>query len=87
VPSSPNYRRDYRQERLTESPKRKAERAARNRARRALEKKLGRPIRQGYETDHVVPLDKGGSSRVDNLRERPIRKNRSYRRNSQGGLA
>jgi len=56
--------RDYRAERLDESPERKAQRAARNRARRALKMKPG----DGKQADHKVPLSKGGSNDPRNLR-------------------
>lgn len=86
MPSGPNYIRDYVHERLTESPKRKRERALRNRARRALQARLGRPIKPGYDVDHIRPLDKGGSNLQNNLRERRASQNRAYPRNSRGGI-
>ena len=87
MPSSPNYVRDYQQERKTESEKRKRERAQRNAARRAFEKALGRSIPPGYDVDHVKPLDKGGPALAKgNLRLRKASANRSFARNSKGGV-
>lgn len=86
MPSSPNYVRDYVQERKTETDKRKDERSKRNAARRAFEQALGRPIPSGYDVDHIKPLDKGGSNAKSNLRIREASKNRSFPRNSKGGV-
>ena len=38
MPSSPNYKRDYKQEARTDSPLRKKKRAMRNKARRVAQK-------------------------------------------------
>lgn len=86
MPSSPNYERDYVQERQNETQKRKRERAQRNVARRAFEKALGHPIPSGYDVDHVKPLDKGGPNTISNLRLRTAHANRSYPRTSKGQM-
>lgn len=87
MPSSRNYVRNYTQERLTEKPKRKRERALRNKARRALERRLGRPIPGTKDVDHIKPLDKGGAPlQMSNLRETSRKANRSFPRNSKGGV-
>jgi hypothetical protein len=57
-------RRNYVLERRAESPARKSQRAARNRARRALGLGVGDP----RHADHKVPLSKGGSNSKRNLR-------------------
>jgi hypothetical protein len=44
--------RDFQHEAAIETPKRKAERAARNRARRMMEKKLGAAALAGKQVDH-----------------------------------
>jgi len=46
-------------------------------AKRVLEKKLGRPLKKGYDADHIRPVSKGGSNRPSNLRELPFSVNRS----------
>ena len=46
-------------------------------AKRVLEKKLGRPLRKGYDADHIKPVSKGGTNRPSNLRELPFSVNRS----------
>lgn len=86
MPSSPDYVRNYKQEREAETPKRKEERAKRNAARRAFEQAIGHDIPPGYDVDHIKPLDKGGSNSKDNLRIRKASANRSFPRNSRGGV-
>jgi 5-methylcytosine-specific restriction endonuclease McrA len=84
--SSPNYVRNYQQEYKTETKKRRHERALRNRARRALVKRFGKTALRGKDVDHRIPLDKGGSNALSNLRPLAPRNNRSFRRNSKGGM-
>lgn len=84
--SGPNYVRDYEQERKTETAKRKDERAKRNAARRAFETAIGHDIPPGYDVDHIKPLDKGGTNAKGNLRLRTASANRSFPRNSRGGV-
>lgn len=85
MPSSPNYKRDYVQERKSESPGRKQDRAARNRARRIVEKDSG-PLPRGVDVDHKRPLSKGGSNSRSNLRPQKASTNRSYSRTNSGGI-
>ena len=85
MPSSPNYVRDYTQERKTESPKRKQDRAARNRARLIVEKASG-PLPGGVDVDHKRPLSKGGSNLRSNLRPQKASANRSFARTSSGRM-
>ena len=62
-----NGKRDYKkEERLYEQkhPKRNADRAARNRARRAAGLKVGDP----RQADHIKPLTEGGSYSKSNIR-------------------
>jgi len=56
--------RNYRKERLNESPKRKEDRKARGRARTAKNLKDGDP----REVDHKRPLSEGGSNERKNLK-------------------
>lgn len=67
----------------------KKERAARERARYAMDKtgvdknKNGKADkREGKDIDHIVPLSKGGTNTKKNLRVVAPSKNRSYSRNS-----
>lgn len=87
MPSSPNYKRDYKQEnKYKSSPEQISARVKRNKARRqALAKGL---VKKGdnKEVDHVKPLSKGGSNNAANLRVVSASANDSFRRNSAGGL-
>lgn len=87
MPSSPNYKRDYKQERVTELARDGLENnAARKQARRDMEKKgLVRPF-DGKDVDHKVPLSKGGSTRPGNLRVKDAADNRSYPRKKDGSI-
>lgn len=85
MPSSPNYVRDYKQERKTAKARgetgvgSKSKDATRHRDRRKLEKKIGRKLRSDETVDHKKPLKSGGSSSPKNLRVR------SYSDNSRDG--
>jgi hypothetical protein len=72
MPSSPNYKRDYKDEykKHHASSKDKIDRAARNKASRAK----GQP---GKDVDHKVPLRKGGSKSLSNTRIKSVSSNRS----------
>lgn len=72
MPSSPNYKRDYKAEYKAHhsSTKAKKERAARNKAARAKGVK-------GKDVDHVKPLRSGGSTSLGNTRVRSRSANRS----------
>jgi len=72
MPSTPNYKRDYKDEykKHHSSPQAKADRAARNKAARAK----GQP---GKDVDHRVPLRKGGSKSLSNTKLRSVSSNRS----------
>lgn len=86
MPSSPGYKRDYKQEAATESPERKRDRAKRNAARRAFEKALGHAIPKGYDVDHRKPLSKGGGNSRSNLGLQKASSNRSYPRTRSGAM-
>jgi hypothetical protein len=72
MPSSPNYKRNYKDEykKHHASSKDKTDRAARNKASRAK----GQP---GKDVDHKVPLRKGGSKSLSNTRIKSVSSNRS----------
>lgn len=86
IPSSPNYVRDYTQERLTETPTRKHQRVLRNAARAALMKEGKVHKGDGKEVDHKHPLSKGGSNARSNLRVRLASANHSYQRTKTGAM-
>jgi hypothetical protein len=86
MPSSPGYKRNYKQERLTESPQRKKQRVERNAARRELMKEGKVHKGDGKDVDHKKPLSKGGSNSSKNLRVRSAHANRSYHRTSSGAM-
>lgn len=79
--------RDYDKERKYDSrPDVKARRAARNRARYKLMKEGKVRVGDGKDVDHKIPLTKGGTNERSNLRVRSAKKNRSYKRNSDGSV-
>ena len=53
-----------------------AARSQRNKARRAMEKKLGSAAIAGKDIDHKKPIRSGGSNNPSNLRVRSIAANR-----------
>lgn len=85
MPSSPGYKRDYKQERVTAKKRgetgvgSESKDATRHRDRRKLEKKIGRKLTSDETVDHKKPLKSGGSSSPKNLRVR------SYSDNSRDG--
>jgi hypothetical protein len=86
MPSSPNYKRDYAQEKRTSDARgEKPKRAARNRARAVLVKKG--MVKPGQDVDHKTPLSQGGSATtVSNLRAVSAHDNRSFPRNADGSM-
>lgn len=92
MPSSPGYKRDYKQERKTAIARgetgvgSKSGDAVRHRARnKAI--KLGM-IKPGSkkEIDHKTPVSKGGSNSASNLRPEAASTNRSFPRDKKGGM-
>jgi len=86
----PRNPRDYRAEYVAYdgTPKVKKARAARNKARRMMEKANGsKDIPKGMDVDHVKPISKGGKSVASNLRLRKAKDNRSYKRTKHGAIA
>jgi hypothetical protein len=84
--------RDYKREAATESPKRRRERAERNRARRAMMKQLtekhGKAVAErmmhGKDVDHKKPLGIGGSNKPSNWRLRSEHSNRADKKGLGG---
>ena len=85
MPSSPNYVRDIPQEKRT--AKRRGDLArdnARKRARRLMLKKG--LVKPGQDVDHKVPLIRGGSNGISNLRAASPSANRSFKRTKNAGM-
>ena len=60
------------------TPKQKANRAARGRARTAMEKKHGKAALKGKDVGHKKPLSKGGSNSKKNLAVQSVKSNRGH---------
>ena len=82
------YKRDYKQEYATYdgTEKVKKKRAARNKARRMLEREGVVHKGDGKDVDHKTPLSKGGTTVRSNLRAEPAAKNRSFKRRPDGSM-
>ena len=83
MPSSPNYKRNYKQEASTESPLRKKKRAKRNKARRVALKAGLVKKGDGKDVDH-----KDGNAMTNkrsNLSVKSAKSNRSYPRTKSAG--
>lgn len=82
----PRKIRDYKDEyqKYHSTTKAKKDRAKRNSARAAMQK-AGK-VRKGQDVDHKKPLSKGGSNKKSNLQVMAASKNRSFKRNSKGGI-
>lgn len=83
MPSSPNYKRDYAQERKTAIARgetgvgSKSGDAVRHRARRKKEKELGRKLGTNEHVHHKNKVKDGGSNHSSNLAVTPASKNLS----------
>ena len=86
MPSSKNYKRDYKQEYASEPPERRRNRAKRNEARRELIKEGKVRVGDNKAVDHKVPLSKGGSNSRKNLGVRDFNENSSYQRTKSGKM-
>lgn len=73
------YKRNYRKEYDTYqgTPEQKKNRAKRNKARREMQRELGKAALKGKDVDHKVPLSKGGSTARKNLQVTSVHYNRS----------
>jgi 5-methylcytosine-specific restriction endonuclease McrA len=74
------YKHEY--EMYDGTPEVKKKRAARNKARREMEREGLVHKGDGKDVDHKKPLSKGGSTSRSNLRVKAASDNRSYKRNS-----
>lgn len=80
--------RDYKSEyqNYHSKPEQIANRAKRNAARAAMEKKGVVSKGDGKDVGHAKALSKGGSNHSSNLRVESVRGNRSFARNSDGSM-
>lgn len=90
MPSSPGYKRDYKQEYATAKARGEigtgshSDNAKRHRLRRlALKKGM---VRKGQDLDHKKPLSKGGANTLKNARAVSPSENRSFPRNKDGSM-
>lgn len=87
MPSSPGYKRNYKQEQRTATRRGEDKgRAMRNAARAEMIKQGKAHKGDGKDVDHRQALDQGGSNSNQNLRVVDVSKNRSFRRNSSGSM-
>lgn len=90
MPSSKNYKRDYKQEYKT--AKRRGEVASGSNGDNAKRKRLRREalklgmVKPGQDVDHKRPLSKGGSNSIKNARAVSPSKNRSFPRKKDGSM-
>lgn len=78
MPSSPNYKRNYKQEMATATARGEdKDRAQRNKARRQAIKKHGKTALAGKDVDHKKPMREGGKTVAGNVRLRSRSANRS----------
>jgi hypothetical protein len=87
MPSSKNYKRDYKQEyaNYQGTSKQKKNRASRNKARRELMRKGRVRLGDGMDVDHKNTNPKDNSPK--NLRVQTKSANRSFKRNKHAGKA
>jgi hypothetical protein len=83
MPSSPNYKRNYKQEARTESPLRKKKRAMRNKARRVAQK--AGLVKKGDGKDVHHRDGNAMNNKRSNLSVKSASKNRSYPRTKSAG--
>lgn len=69
-----NYKKEYAE--YHSRPEQIKNRAARNAARREVEKRVGTAALKGKDVDHKRPLARGGSNAASNLRVRSVHSNR-----------
>lgn len=72
-----DYKREYAQYHGT--PEQIANRSNRNKARRMIEKEVGKSALKGKDVDHKRPLSKGGSNARSNLQIASVHYNRGVK--------
>lgn len=70
-----NYKKEYAN--YQGKPEQIKNRSERNKARRKMEKVVGKAKLRGKDVDHKVPLSRGGSNDMKNLQITSVRYNRS----------
>ena len=70
-----NYKKEYAN--YQGKPEQIKNRSERNKARRKMEKVVGKSKLRGKDVDHKVPLSRGGSNDMKNLQITSVRYNRS----------
>lgn len=70
-----DYKKEYREYHGT--PEQRRNRSERNKARRLMEKELGKSALKGKDVDHIKPISKGGTNRRSNLQVTSVHYNRS----------
>jgi hypothetical protein len=83
MPSSPNYKRNYKQEANTDSPLRKRKRAMRNKARRVVAK--AGLVKKGDSKDVDHKDGNAMNNKRSNLTVKSASSNRSYPRTKSAG--
>ena len=78
------YKKEY--EQYDGTPEVKKKRAARNKARRMMEREGLVHKGDGKDVDHKRPLSKGGTTTRGNIRVKSATANRSYKRNADGSV-
>lgn len=86
MPSSPNYKRNYKQERATETGVRKEQRNLRNLARYDLIKEGTVKRHDNLDVGHKRALSRGGDNKRSNLVVQTPTDNRSFLRNPDGSM-
>lgn len=87
MPSSPGYKRNYKQERLTETPARKHARVERNQARAIMIQKGKASVGDGMDVGHIKAIGKGGKTTLANIAMQTPASNRSFSRKPSGKMA
>jgi len=87
MPSSPNYKRDYKQEWATAKERGEdKDNNARHRARYQLEKEGKVRRNDGKDVGHKRAISKGGGNHRGNLEVQSKSENRSFARNPDGSM-
>lgn len=87
MPSSPGYKRNYKQEYATEDKERRKQRSLRNQARQHMIDKGKAKVGDGKDVGHKRALSRGGSNSLANLAMQSPGANRSFSRKSSGAMA
>lgn len=88
MPSSKNYKRNYKEEysNYQGSEEQKKNRAKRNKARRTMERAGQVRKGDGKDVDHSKPLAKGGGNSRNNWSVKSKSSNRSFKRTKTAGM-